>query len=156
MGSAHPFQMYTKGRSCKEGGVGLNDPYGSLPMWDILWFYSTMLRASLLCHWTVNHNIKAHLVTTGRLSQHNSTPTDSKDFHPHQVTVARFSEELNTSEICADDCREKKELQKSWLCEWRLCSWKSGPVGSETHLKVKVTQNINTILINTRSNETIF
>lgn len=24
------------GKSCKEQGIGLNDPYGSLPTWDIL------------------------------------------------------------------------------------------------------------------------
>ena len=36
------------GWSCVEPGVGLSDPYGSLPTQDILWSYDSMIRASLI------------------------------------------------------------------------------------------------------------
>ena len=32
------------GWSCVEPGAGLSDPYGYIPIWDILWFYEFILR----------------------------------------------------------------------------------------------------------------
>ena len=41
-------KMFFFGCSCVEPRVGLNDPYGSFPTWNILWFYD-------LCHWGMGH-----------------------------------------------------------------------------------------------------
>lgn len=34
--------------SCVKPGIGLNDPYGSFPTWNVLWFYD-------LCQWGMGH-----------------------------------------------------------------------------------------------------
>lgn len=47
-------------------GAGLSDPDGSLPTWDIRWFYGTARRASrLLQHETIN--IFLHLALPRRI-----------------------------------------------------------------------------------------
>lgn len=37
------------GWSCVEPGVGLDDPYGPLPTWDILWFHHSTLTVGWMC-----------------------------------------------------------------------------------------------------------
>lgn len=40
--------------SCEEQGVGLEDPYGSLSTWDLLWFYKSFVKMSSNC-WLLLH-----------------------------------------------------------------------------------------------------
>lgn len=113
-------------------------------------------RASLSHCQAVSSNTKAHLATGGRLTA--PIPTDSKDLCPHQAPClyGQFSKELSTMGLEKVPVGRQKKLQKIWLYKWRLCSWKSSPTGGETLLKIKITQHINTILINARSSETFF